>query len=96
MRFFFAKTGKFAIIFSKKYGGVAEWTIAPVFPALKIWKRGRAVYGVGLENQLGRNPLGGSNPPASDFIYLSGKHAYFGVYCFPWKTISLISKKSRK
>ena len=67
MRFFFAKTGKFAIIFSKKYGGVAEWTIAPVFPALKIWKRGRAVYGVGLENQLGRNPLGGSNPPASAF-----------------------------
>lgn len=31
-------------------GEVAEWTIAPVFPVLKIWKRGRAVYGASLEN----------------------------------------------
>ena len=29
------------------------------------WRRDRAVYGAGLENQLGRNPLRGSNPLAS-------------------------------
>src|SRR3989338_2027390 len=32
--------------------------------------------------------LAGLNPPPTDFIYLSGKHVHFGVYCLVWKKIS--------
>ncbi len=40
---------------------MAERTNAPACP-VEERRVGRAAYGAGLENQLGRNPLAGSNP----------------------------------